>query len=252
MRQRILIFFLCWILSTVAFTSITPAAEPSQVDFSFGTASPPDTFTHKYQKVLLTEAFKRNGLQLHVIYIPNLKEMTSQVNQMILDGDVHRVGSLTGRDGYPGYVRINFSTHTLEWGAYACSPLPVKGWKSLSTLGMTVGYRKGNFISKKNLTGTVPPRFLHEFQTQLDGFKALAAGEIAVFVMANQYTAQEFLCSKQFSDSGIRLLCVLSKKNMYAYFSKKHAALAPRIAKTLKNMKQQGFFEKTLLKIMGQ
>lgn len=249
--------FLKTVLFAVAIVSILMLAESilaanSQTRFVFGCGPGETSFTNLYQRKILTEAFRRNGIEVEFRVIPHLDEITRMVNAGELDGDVHRASSLTDGGYNPGYVRIDPSTFTIEWSAYSIAPAEVYDWNSLARLGLPVGYRTGNHICETNLKGLVPDNLLRGYRTKEAIFDALAAGEIAIAVVCNQYQTRKMLMGSRYSKTGIHPIAVLAKNDMHAYVARKHEKLALKISKTLEGMQREGVFEVYIEELMGR
>lgn len=64
------LFFHALALSVWLLLATTSTAPAEQADFLFGSLGNADSFIYRYQKTLLTEAFRRNGWTLRIEYSP--------------------------------------------------------------------------------------------------------------------------------------------------------------------------------------
>jgi len=244
--MRKLIFIL---LILCCFSIPALAQKTSQTHFRFGT-SETTSFIGRYQSRVLTEAFRRNGLTIEFVEVHNRQALIDMVEKGLLDGDARRVTDFTQAGNYPGYVKIDEQTYTLAIAAYSKTPYKAESWADLGRLGVSVGYVQGVKIVEKQLGENVPPDLIKQYPGRLEGMRALSKGDVAVMIIANQYRAWEILKTDEFHDSGIQELAMLEKTGMCPYFSKKHAALAPVIANTIRQMKREGVLQQILMEVM--
>lgn len=229
------------------FASLTTALA-EQTRYVIGSWETPGTFTYRYQEKILQETFKRMGYTLEIRPYVHKDILIEQVRKGKIDGDAARSKRLVER--FPEYIIVDTPTYSLEVGVYATKDYPVSDWESLYALDRVTGYIIGTIVCEEKLKAGLSPRKIRGFAQRIEGFEALAAGEIDLLVMANQYTGQEFMRLERFKAADIHHLAVLQKGDVYTYLHKKHADLAQRLNKVLKEMQQCGFFDKCLRETM--
>lgn len=239
------------ILTLCCLSLPASAQQAGQTHFRFGT-SETTSFIGQYQNKVLTEAFRRNGMTIEFVAVPNHQALIDMVNDGTLDGDARRVKDFRQTGYFPGYVRINEQTYTLAITAYSITPYKVEAWTDLGRQGVPVGYVQGVKIVEVQLGKNVPPDLIKQYPSRIAGLRALRKGEVAIMVIANQYHTREILENEEFQGENIRELSVLEKTGIYPYFSKKHAALANVIAGTIRQMKQEGELQKILMEVMSK
>lgn len=227
----------------------TQAKQTSQKHFRFG-AVEESSFIAEFHNKILVEAFRRNGLTCEIVIVPDLQTLSKMVDAGELDGDTRRVKNFAKNGDHPGYVRINESVLSLEIRPYSLSEYSIESWGDLEPLELTVGCIKGSELVEHSLERHAPDTPVWRFDSRLEAMQALRDGGVQMVIVANQYLAREILQLKEFKNSEIHELPTLRKIDIYSYFFRKHAALAPVIAKTLRQMKKDGTIQKFLLEVM--
>lgn len=241
---RILIFT----LGLVLFSPALSLAE--QTHFEFGSSQTWDTFTYRFQTSVLKEAFRRMGCTVEVSVIPEKDKLIRMVQSGELDGDSARVKEFGA--GHPGYVLVDAPTFSLEQNVYATKDYAISGWDSIYALNLETGYTIGAYASEKMLIGKMDKAKLHGFTKRLDGFNALASGEIDLYVMIDQYTAAEFMALPRFQQAGIHPVATLRRGDAYVYFAEKHREMAPKLARVLQHMQREALFEQFIREAMSR
>jgi len=252
-KMVLLVVLLC--VSVVLVASVASAASTSQdtkaqTDFHFGTGFRPGFFPYEYHIKVLTEAFKRNGWTIRIDYYPDVQKLIHEVEKGVLDGDAVRSEFFNELHPSPGYVKVDMNWLAGESGAYATRALPVKGLDDLAALNVPIGYTQGVKLNEKALNKIIAPDNLIAFETQEAGFTALSEGKIMIFVALNKHRVRRLLQTDTFKGADIRCLATFLQTKACTYFAKKHAHLAPILANTLRQMKQEGVIDRYLMDSM--
>jgi len=183
---------------------------------------------------LIKEAFRRIGLRAQIVFTPTERSLVD-VNAGLLDGELNRVEGM--ERSLPNLVRVPEPNMTMHFVAFAKHPYPIDGWKSIETLH--IGIVRGWKILENNTRG-FPHVTLVPTETEL--FTMLHKDRIDVALYA-KLTGYEQLSLRGFT--GIRHLePPLASKEMFLYLNKKHEALAEPVAKALREMKQDGTYDR--------
>lgn len=246
--MRYIVIILTLLTITAAMARTTSADD--RTHFRFGSVVEDSTFTGRYQKRVLTEAFRRNGLTLEIIHPEDVSKLAPMVDNGQLDGDTQRVGYFARSGDHPGYVRIDFSTFSLEIKAFGRQAYRAETWADLGRLNARIGYTQGIENVAKSLRKHAPHALIRAYSDRLTGMRALRDGYIDIFVIANQYHARRILHMDEFHRAPIHEVVTLEKIDMYAFFARQHARLAPVIARTLRRMKREGIIDYYLQELL--
>jgi len=203
------------------------------------TAVERDTPLFDFANLVLTEAFQRNGIKFKLEAVPALRAI-ELVNTGVADGDAFRIYEFG--EANPNYFRIEEPYYSLDFVGFAAKPdIQLDGWASLKEGHYRVGYRAGVKKMEDNLVGFIDEdKLITVPGDATEGFKMLTAGRFDVFVTTPEAVA--LIQSNNFKD--VYNAGVLDATLIYPYLHKKHANLAPQIAATIKEMKEEGLLER--------
>jgi polar amino acid transport system substrate-binding protein len=211
-------------------------AENGKLSLTTG-ALPPLTASPDYPGFLndlAREAFKRIGIDVEVTAVP-VERALINVNSGLDDGDVFRVAGaeLT----YPNLIRIPEKVLNLDFIAYSKLPgIQLRTWADLQPYA--VGYGAGWKIFERNVKNvkevTNTPS-IHEL------FYLLEKGRVDVILM-DRWQGQLIVRQRAYQLKPIEP--PLASVEMFMYLNKKHAALVPKVAQALRDMKADGSYKK--------
>ncbi|MBN1102486.1 MAG: transporter substrate-binding domain-containing protein [Deltaproteobacteria bacterium] len=183
---------------------------------------------------LTKEAFRRIGLRVEIVFTPTERSLVD-VNAGLLDGELNRIEGM--ERGFPNLVRVPESNMTMHFVAFAKKAYPLNGWKSLEPFH--VGIVRGWKILEKETRG-FPHVILVPTETEL--FTMLFKDRIDV-ALYDKLTGYEQLKLRGFV--GIRHLePPLASREMFLYLHKKHEGMVDAVAKALRQMKQDGTYDR--------
>jgi polar amino acid transport system substrate-binding protein len=183
---------------------------------------------------LARAAFKRIGVDVDVAAVPTERSLIN-VNAGIDDGDIFRVSGM--EQEYPNVVRIPEKTLDNDFVVYTKrADIEIHDWAGLRPY--SVAYATGWKPFERNVTGvkelTKTPS-IHEL------FPLLEKGRADVVLM-DRWQGQWIVHQEGYN---VRLLePPLARFEMFMYLHKKHAALVPKIAQALADMKADGTYQK--------
>jgi ABC-type amino acid transport substrate-binding protein len=190
---------------------------------------------------IYTEAFKRLGYNFKLVSLPGERAIVD-ANSGAVDGEAARI-SYISLDKYPNLIRVQEPIVIMKEGAYSVdTSIKIDGWESLRGTGYNVGFLRGiksveqklpQYVEEKNIV------ILTDFEQSL---KMLQARRIDVFIVSTQMEESTLMKSGEYSD--IKRVGIIEEKSLYPYFHKRHKDLVPRLAETLKAMKNEGTFQK--------
>lgn len=207
----------------------------------------PDTWGSRLGVLIYAEAFRRLGIAFRMEHY-TLARGAAMVEQGLADAELSRVYDY-GADR-PYLVRVEESIVDLGFSLYtANTSLHLERLEDLRTAKPQpqVEYRRGLLLCEQALKPLVAPERLSDVPTREQGLKKLLVGRTDLYCEIDVYVQQE-LHSPEFRGlanvSQVRRVIRLGKSiPTYPYLHKKHAALAPRLAMVLKQMKAQGLMQ---------
>ncbi len=182
---------------------------------------------------LARAAFGRIGVEVGVITVPTGRSLIN-VNDGIDDGDIFRVAGAEA--AFPNLIRIPEKTLDTDFVAYTKrSDIRIRTWADLQpfSVAFAAGWRpyELNVKGVKELTKT----------TSINELPALLEkGRVDVILM-DRWQGQWVI-----RQSGYRFHLLeppLVRYEMFMYLNKKHAALVPKVAKALADMKADGSYQ---------
>jgi len=187
----------------------------------------------------IQEAFRRLNLRAKLLISP-----TSQRALMLADkdgdGDAFRVPDIKkiAPENTGNLIQVPESIITMELAVYANNlSFPVEGWKSLEK------YHNGARIGAKILEKNIPGKrtFL---PTTVQLVQMLDSGRIDTMV---EWSPVADNTIRKLKVKGIKKLSPPIKvQPFHIYVHKKHRALVPELSKTLRQMKEDGSFDKVV------
>jgi len=185
----------------------------------------------------IQEAFRRLNLKAELHIAPSSQRALMLANEEG-DGDAFRVPDIkkVAPENTGNLVQVPESIITMDLAVYTRNlSFPVEGWSSLEKYHN--GARFGAKLLEKNIPGK---RTFLPTTTQL--VQMLDSGRIDTMVEWNLVADNTI---RNLKVTGIKKLSPpLKVQPFHIYVHKKHQALAPKIAKALKEMKTDGTFEK--------
>lgn len=223
-----------WMLAALLWLpGVATAAEFSLVS----PASPPLTGTPGQPGFLDTlgpAVFKRIGIEAKLTRVPAERALLN-VDSGLDDGDFFRAPEI--EQDYPQLLRVPEPVMVYDFVAYTRRPdLRLRTWADLQPY--SVAYPNGWKIFENNVKNvqalTVTPS-IREL------FPLLEADRVDV-ILISRWAAVPLI--RQHGYKYKALDPPLARVNMYMYLNKKHAALVPRLAQALKEMKADGSYQK--------
>jgi polar amino acid transport system substrate-binding protein len=183
---------------------------------------------------LARAVFRRVGVEVDVTAVPTERSLIN-VNSGIDDGDIFRVAGV--EQAYPNVIRIPEKTLDNDFIAYTKLPgVQLRTWSDLQPY--TVAYATGwkpyerNVKNVKEVT-TTPS--IHEL------FPLLEKGRVDI-ILLDRWQGQWVV-----HQMGYQLKPLeppLARFEMFMYLNKRHAALVPKVAQALRDMKADGSYKK--------
>ncbi len=222
--------------------SAPPAWAGAPPDFVLaGTDDTKQSFYGAWLTLIYAEAFQRLGYHFVFAGYP-AKRAGAMADQGQVDGEIQRVADYGVR--HPNLLRVDESHFSMRYAAYAARPMaPLAGWRSLTGTAYKIEYRSGVTLCEQALTGRVAPARLSAVASVPLGLRKLMRGRTDLFIDADRIV-ESYLAKDEFKDSGLRKVGDMDDVAFHAFLHKRHASLAPALAKVLRDMKGEGLIER--------
>ncbi len=201
----------------------------------------PTTYGNRWGTLVHIEVFKRLGLPLQLEHY-TLARRTALTEEGMTDGEASRVYAY-GNDR-PHLVRVEEPVLDFSFALFAANPgVRLERLEDLRTSSHLVEYRRGILLCENTLKKWLPAERISDVLTPQQGLKKLQAGRTDLYCDLDVFVRQE-LQSPEFKGAAIRkVIAVGNAVPTYPYLNKKHAALAPRMAAVLRQMRAEGLIE---------
>ncbi len=234
MRQRFLPCLIC-----VSLLLAAPLAAAAGT-LTINTANDPPNSTQSHAGIAdrtVAEACRRLGIGVRLVSLPSERALIN-VDKGIDDGIYARIAGM--QMSYPNLVMVPEPVTAFEFVAVSRqADLPISGWASLEPYD--VAFIRGwqlpevNLKKAKSITKVSDDPLL---------FRLLVTGRVDVIVYDRRQA--EYLIRKN-GYTGLHIYePPIETRDMYLYLNKRHAALVPRIAGAIRQMKKDGTYRRIL------
>ncbi len=237
-------------LALLAVLPCSVRSEP-QRPFVMATDQPETTYEGKWQRLAYQEAFKRLGIPLEVEVMPT-QRVSAMVDSGAVDGQFMRVSAYA--DAHPEQVRVDEVIYEVGFALWVSNPaLTLSRLQDLAATDWVGVYKRGVELCQRSLSPLVPAERLSSVATEHDGLRMLLGGRVDYYCEIDA-AVQSALSSPEFkAATSVRpLLTIGDRIVLYPYLHKKNAALAPRLAAVLKDMKAEGLLERFRQQALGR
>ncbi len=246
-----------WMLSktmlALAALLCSPAATAQQqiasAPFVMATHQADTNFQGQWVRRIYTEAFRRLGVPMEVQAIP-LQRMTEMLDRGEIDGDVGRVHAHGA--AHPELVRVEESMYDVVFGLYTLDPtIELNHVNDLAGKPWSATYVRGAAICERLLRPQLPPESITTIVTDEQGMEMLALKRANFFCSANHTIADVASRERYRKLPPPRLALSMGTIPLYPYLHRRHAALAPRLAAVLREMRAEGLIERLRLESLA-
>lgn len=210
----------------VLLSLVVSAAQGQKLTFSAFEGSPGQDMS----ELILREAYASMGMEIEVLRFPGLRSLDT-ANKGIVDGELGRVKAF--EHDYPNLVPVPLPVSYLSGTAFSkIDGLKLNGWDSLR--GYSIGITRGMKFAEQGTDG-MP---IVEANSHEQLFQLLDRGRIDVAInpLVNGLGIIEKL-----GFEGIHALePPLVHIELYHFLHRRHAALIPEVAETIRKMEASG------------
>ncbi len=191
---------------------------------------------------LFTEVFRRLDIEVRIYDVPAQRGLVL-LNDGQDDGTLARNPGMSKR--YPNLVQFSEKALDREYLVYTTLPdIEVAGWDSLA--GYSVGIVNGWKILERNITAA---RALTKVRDGAQLFRLLNEGRVDLVVF-NRWGGLYLL--RELAIKGVRTIePPLARREVFFYLHKRHQELAQRASEVLREMKQDGSYQRLVEEALG-
>jgi polar amino acid transport system substrate-binding protein len=201
----------------------------------------------RFQTLLYDEALGRLGYKFKFKYLPALRG-SDEANKGLTDGEPGR--RWEHNEKYTNLVRVEESYDSVTFIAFAArSDIKIKGLESLKDTNYRVDYQRGVVIIKEKISAYLKPQNILALDTREQALNHLLKGRADLYIN-DEFDMQPLLNSDQYRQV-IYKAGVLFKVPVYGFLNKKHKDLAQRLAKVIRDMKDEQLTDKMRQQVLG-
>lgn len=225
-------------------TAFWLAAGPAAARDKLVLARPADkesSYTRRLFQLVSKDAFGRLGYDVEIRNYPPLRS-SHEADAGHVDGEVGRTAHYGDR--HPVLVRADEVIIVVGIAAFSTDPaIKVDGWDSLKDTSYRVSYRSGYELTRSRLERVVPAARLSEAATGQVGMQGLVLGRSDIYVDTQEF-GQLMMESMPERYGTVRMAGWMEQLPLYFYLHQRHAALAPRLAAVLRQMRSDGLLDR--------
>jgi polar amino acid transport system substrate-binding protein len=188
-----------------------------------------------FEDRIVSEAFRRIGVAVKLVRLPSERALQN-ADKGIDDGNYVRIAGLSGL--YPNLIMVPEPMSEFAFTAFTRDPgLKTAAWADLRTrrVAIVIGWK----IAEQHLEGAPS---ITRVRDEEGLFTLLDKGRVEV-VVSSLHSGAAIIRAHGYT--GVRALAPpLSVQPMYLYLNKKHAALVPKLAEALRNMRRDGTLQR--------
>ncbi len=222
--------------------------QPAPAPFVMATHQSETSFQGQWVRRIYTEAFRRLGVPVVLPAIP-LQRMTEMLDRGEIDGDVGRVHA--HGLAHPELVRVEEAMYDVVFGLYTLSPeIELKQADDLAAKPWSATYVRGVAVCER-LLKSLPPGNVTAISTDEQGMEMLALKRVDLYCAAN-HTVTDVASRERYRQlPPPRLALSMGTIPLYPYLHRRHAALAPRLAAVLRELRAEGQIERYRLESLA-
>ncbi|WP_147820591.1 substrate-binding periplasmic protein [Salidesulfovibrio onnuriiensis] len=238
--------FIGALLAVLLFSGLARAEKPV---ITFTTPTQLESAAARFFEDLYSEAFGRLGYGFKLLPRPT-KRSLKDAESGEADGETARIDDPALEKQFPDLIRVDEPVGSMTLIVYTIDgPLRFDGWEDLSLLGKDdlVGYPRGILAIEQHAREFGHAR-VYITNSALQGCRMLTAGRLDYIISPRSLLRK--LCSGSQGCDYSRLVeaGVLERIPTYPYLHRRHAALAPELARVLREMKADGAYRRIIQK----
>jgi hypothetical protein len=230
--------------ANLVFSAATASGQtqPAAAPVFHMAAAQPDSPEFRFAVLVYQEAFRRLGIPVEVAAYP-LERRAILMSEGKIDGEASRTKAYG--ETHPELVRVEEPIISFTFSLFTGNPaLNIRRLEDLAIGNLQVEYRRGILACENALKKFVPAERIFTITHTEQGVKKLAALRTDVYCDIDVYIPEVLRLPELQGVTSIRKLLDIATVPTFPYVTRKHAALAPRLAAVMKQMRAEGLFEK--------
>ncbi len=229
----------------LALAMLPPGAALAQqaTPIVLGTARPEGNYVGNFLNRIFINAFRRLDIPLEIRFVPAAR-LSVLVASGELDGELVRVRAYA--DSQPNLVRVEASVVEVVFALWSATPdIKLARLEELATRDLSVNYVRGVLGCENALKPLLPPDRLTVVGASEQALEMLQLGRVKLHCGID-FTVLPLAGSAEFKGK-LKLHKVVdvgTPTAFYPYLHRRNAALAPRLAATLTQMREDGTIER--------
>lgn len=198
-------------------------------------------YARRLFQLVADDAFGKLGYDVEIRNYPPLRA-SREADAGNVDGEAGRTSQYG--DTHPALVRADEVIVVIRIAAFTTDPnIRLDGWDSLKDTPYRIDYRSGYELTKVRLERTVPAARLTGVVDGQAGMQRLALGISDLYIDTNEFG--QLMMDKMPERYGkVRVAGWMEQLPLYFYLHRRHAALAPRLAAVLRQMRADGALDR--------
>jgi polar amino acid transport system substrate-binding protein len=231
------------VLAASLLAGVRATAQTGRGTIVLGTDQTETSYHGRWIRRTYVEAFRRLELPLKLVHVPT-QRAAAMLAQGEIDGEVARARAYAAAN--PSAIRVDEAILEARFVLYGADPaLQLQRVEDLQARPLRVAYRRGVVFCERTLQALqLPPERLTDVTDTAQGLNMVVAGRADVFCDIDAAAAPVFAAGSIKGAAAIRRVLELDSADNYPYLHGRHAALAPRLAATLKQMKAEGLLDR--------
>ncbi len=221
-----------------------PGRAASTAPFAMGVDHDETSFAGRWISRIYGEAFRRLGVPLRFVVYPT-KRLSVMLAGGEVDGEAWRAPDYA--IAYPDLVRVDEAVVDGRFALYAAGSLArLERIEDLAAANLRVQYRRGVLVCENTLKRWQPAPRLSDVTSTEQGLRNLLESPADTALCDTELAVESALHSARFKGAApiVRLLSLSGSVPLYPYLHRKNAAMAPRLAAVLRQMKSEGLIER--------
>ena len=240
---RIIHWLQALLLALAASLPATAQDNAAVAVFVMGTTRPEGTPVGTWVRKVYTEAFRRLGTPVRFEVQP-IKRLRASLADGQLDGEALRPADYA--TDLPTVIRVDTPVTDAVFAVYATDPrIRIGRIEDLGAGTLRGTYPRGVVECERALAPAMPPQRLSEVPLTEHGLRMLFRGR-ADFVCGMDAVVLSTVLEPEFRGSPplFKVIDVAAPLPLYLHVHQRHAELVPRIAKVLREMRNEGLTER--------
>jgi polar amino acid transport system substrate-binding protein len=216
-----------------------PGRTTSPTPFVMGIDHPDTTLGGKWLRRIHAEAFRRLGIPVTFVVYPTMR-LSVMLERGDVDGEAQRARVYGA--AHPELVRVEEPVTDGQFAFFvANTTVRLSRLEELPASNLRAQYRRGVMVCENALKAWQPADRMFDVTSTEQGLRNLLDGPPEFFHCDTELSVASTLYTEPFKGvTTIRKLLVIDESPLYPYLHRRYAALAPRLAGVLRQMKAEG------------